>query len=386
MNKISDAKVESLINIATHARERAIAPYSGYKVGAALAAKSRATYDGMNVEMATYSGTTHAERRALNSALENGEREFVAITSRQIGKSTALAIFSIWCATFNKYPGTLSNNTSVGIASASDIQAKKLLYEMKKFLRLGDRHMELTYQDGGQPQFGSEFFTQLLDEHEPNNTTTITFKPYNEEIHGKHLLVDSKSGSTIKSYPATSTVLGETFSVVIIDEAYSEFSGVSIASLVPRYPNLITLRTFSKWAGLAGLRAGYGIFPKSIADFLMKIKQPYNVNTAAQVAVLESLRDIDYLQEIITKIVTERERLFSRLEKEIGWLKPYPSQGNFILCQVTNNKAPMIHQDLRKRGIFIRYFNIPELKNYLRISVGKSEDTDVLIDALCEIC
>ena len=79
MSGITDAKVKSLISIATHAGERAIAPYSSYKVGAALLAKSGSTYDGMNVEMVTYSGTVHAERRALNTALENGEREFVAI-------------------------------------------------------------------------------------------------------------------------------------------------------------------------------------------------------------------------------------------------------------------------------------------------------------------
>ena len=149
-----------------------------------------------------------------------GKREFVSITSRQIGKSTALAVFSLWCSMFNKYKGTVSNNTSVGIASASDVQAKKLLYEMKKFIRLGDRHMEISYKDeDGNTQFGSNFFSSLLDDNEPNNTTTITFKPHNDEIHGEFLLACSKSGSTIKSYPATSTVLGETFSVVIIDEA-----------------------------------------------------------------------------------------------------------------------------------------------------------------------
>lgn len=146
-----------------------------------------------------------------------GEREFVAITSRQIGKSTALAIFSLWCAIFNKYPGTVSNATYVGIASASDVQAKKLLYEMKKFVRLGDRTMYVKYHE--KMQCGETFFSDLLDDHEPNNTTTITFKPYNEQKHGDFILKGSNSGSTIKSYPPTSSVLGETFSIVIIDEA-----------------------------------------------------------------------------------------------------------------------------------------------------------------------
>jgi len=153
------------------------------------------------------------------SMTKKDDREFIALTSRQIGKSTALAIFSIWAAVFNKCPGTLSKNTAVGIASASDVQAKKLLYEMKKFLRLGDGFMAREYLDEeDKPKYGKSFFTDLLDDNEPNNTTTITFKAYDKAIHGI-MLKDSLSGSTIKSYPPTSAVLGETFSVVIIDEA-----------------------------------------------------------------------------------------------------------------------------------------------------------------------
>ena len=146
-------------------------------------------------------------------------REFVAITSRQIGKSTAVAILAIWAAVFNKKPGTVSNNTVVGIVSASDDQAKKLLREMKKLMRLGDVYMKTTYVNDGKPMFGEHFFTDLIDEHEANNTTTITFKAYNEEIHGEFVLKGSKNGSVVKSYPPTTVVLGETFSLIIVDEA-----------------------------------------------------------------------------------------------------------------------------------------------------------------------
>lgn len=141
--------------------------------------------------------------------------EFAWITSRQIGKSTAIAMVSIWMCVFNKYPGTVHENTIVGITSASDVQAKKLLYEVKKLLRKGDRYMEEKYGDA----FQKEFFSKLLDDNEPNNTTTISFKAWKESKHGEYLLKNSKSGSVIKSYPPTSAVLGETFTVVIIDEA-----------------------------------------------------------------------------------------------------------------------------------------------------------------------
>ncbi len=172
--------------------------------------------------------------------------------------------------------------------------------------------------------------------------------------------------------------------IVVVDEAYFEFSNVTVANLVPSYPNLIVLRTFSKWAGLAGLRIGYGFFPMEIADYLMKVKLPYNANTAAQIAVLASLADIDYLRANVAKIVMERERLFDKL-KELGWLRPYPSSANFILCSLPTGEAKGIWQQLQKKGIFVRYFDDLGLKDCLRISVGKPEDTDALVNALKEV-
>ena len=189
--------------------------------------------------------------------------------------------------------------------------------------------------------------------------------------------------------------------IVVVDEAYVEFGSVTAAKLVASYPNLIVLRTFSKWAGLAGLRIGYGLFPVEIASYLMKIKQPYNANAAGQAAVLASLADIEYLRLNVMKIVMERGRLFGKL-KELGWLKPHPSQANFILCSLKHRPGPAviaspdkigtkqslakeIWQQLRKKGIFVRYFDAPLLKDCLRISVGKPEDTDALVRALKEV-
>lgn len=172
--------------------------------------------------------------------------------------------------------------------------------------------------------------------------------------------------------------------LVVVDEAYFEFSGTTVAPFVPNHPNLIVLRTFSKWAGLAGLRVGYGIFSANLVKYLMKIKQPYNVNAAAQVAVLESLKDIDYLSNTIKAITSERERLINQL-CQFDWLKVYPSQANFVLCSVLDGKAKTIHQALQKKGIFIRYFDTPELKDCLRISVGKPEHTEALIEALSKL-
>lgn len=172
--------------------------------------------------------------------------------------------------------------------------------------------------------------------------------------------------------------------VVVIDEAYYEFCGATMAPLVPHHDNLIVLRTFSKWAGIAGLRIGYGVFPPKLARHLMKIKQPYNVNIAAQIAAIETLKDLDYRQKTIKAIIDERERLFAKLS-ELKTLEPLPSKANFILCYIHDGKAAKIHHELQQQGIFVRYFDNVRLKDYLRISIGKPEQTDALISALKEI-
>ena len=170
---------------------------------------------------------------------------------------------------------------------------------------------------------------------------------------------------------------------VVVDEAYIEFSGGSAASLVPEYPNLIVLRTFSKWAGLAGIRAGYGIMPPDLARVLMAIKPPYNITVATEAAVLASLSDRGTLLENVALIVAERERMFSALAS-VPYLEPWPSEANFILCRVTRGSARALRDQLRERGIFLRYFGRPGLDDCIRISVGLPEHTDALLTALAE--
>ena len=123
--------------------------------------------------------------------------------------------------------------------------------------------------------------------------------------------------------------------VVVLDQAYVEFAGPehSYAGWPLVHPNLIVLRTFSKWAGLGGLRVGYGVFPDAIIQQLWKIKQPYNVNSAGNQAALASLADEDYLLGNVARLVAERERLAVELGR-IGYLEPVTgSRSNFLLCR-----------------------------------------------------
>jgi histidinol-phosphate aminotransferase len=191
--------------------------------------------------------------------------------------------------------------------------------------------------------------------------------------------------------------------LVVLDEAYVEFAqrmnplpanGKRDESRSPGeaghiawvndYSNLAVLRTFSKLAGLAGLRVGYGAFPEWLLPQLWKIKQPYNVNVAATMAAIASLQDIATLHDNLGKLIAERDRMSEALS-ELDFLQPYPSHSNFILCRVIDRDARRLKLALEEQGILVRHFDKPGLRDCIRISVGKPDHTDVLIGALRKV-
>ncbi len=179
--------------------------------------------------------------------------------------------------------------------------------------------------------------------------------------------------------------------LLVIDEAYYEFAGETVVDLVADHPNLVVLRTFSKWAGLAGLRVGYGIWHDSVVRHLWKIKQPYNVNVAAQIAAVAALGDLDYQRWCVSRITAERERVHAELA-HIPGLTPLPSAANFVLCRVSATasatavaRAAGLRDGLMHRGILIRYFRKPRLDDHIRITIGTPEQNDRVLAALREL-
>ncbi len=175
-------------------------------------------------------------------------------------------------------------------------------------------------------------------------------------------------------------------SLIVMDEAYVEFTQQdlnlgahqTLIRQVAKRDNLVILRTFSKWAGLAGLRIGFGVFPDWLMKSLWKAKQPYNVNVAASAAAIASLQDRKYLAINVSKIQAERSRLLQKLNA-FAALNPFPSQANFVLCKTNGISAKQIKLELTSRGVFIRYYESALLQDCIRISVGRPEDTDELI-------
>jgi histidinol-phosphate aminotransferase len=173
--------------------------------------------------------------------------------------------------------------------------------------------------------------------------------------------------------------------IVLLDEAYIEFSDTeSRITEVPARENLIVLRTFSKMAGLAGLRVGYGAFPKPLIPHLWKIKEPFTVSVPATAAALTAIENHEALEDTRDQIIAERERLRSKLQT-LSYLTPSPSQTNFVLCRIHDRDPEVLRSALEADGILLRYYSKPGMKGMIRITVGRPEQTDRLMRVLSRL-
>lgn len=167
---------------------------------------------------------------------------------------------------------------------------------------------------------------------------------------------------------------------VCVDEAYIEFGGQSCVPLLRKYDNLIILRSFSKWAGIAGLRLGYGLASETIVRQLMKIKQPYNVNIAAVIAGIASLEDESYRVLTIGKIKEERDRMY-RAIMEMKSYRVTKSCGNFIFLQASQTIIDRVQREFVNAGIAVRTLSVNGA-TALRITIGKPSQNNRVLSVL----
>jgi histidinol-phosphate aminotransferase len=176
---------------------------------------------------------------------------------------------------------------------------------------------------------------------------------------------------------AIETIVAEAPCLVAIDEAYAEFAGVSwLPMMGEQTPNLAVLRTLSKFAGLAGMRVGYGIFPPALMPYLMRVMPGFcNVSAAATAAAIAALRDEVYSQSVVGRILADREALAVRL-REIPGVEPLPSATNFLLVRLPVADAGPIVRHLASRGVYVRHFGNPAfgITDCLRVSIGTTDD------------
>ncbi|MBI5880268.1 MAG: histidinol-phosphate transaminase [Chloroflexi bacterium] len=168
---------------------------------------------------------------------------------------------------------------------------------------------------------------------------------------------------------------------VIVDEAYADFAPYNFMDWTLKYDNLAVLRTFSKGPALAGLRIGYGVFPRILADNLWKITPPFNINAIGAVAATAALEDWDYTKKIAGLIIEEREKLFEELS-QFPFLQPVRGHGSFLLARVEGRSAADLAGAMAKHGCLIRSFDSEYVKNCIRISIGTPRETRMVVDAL----
>ena len=168
--------------------------------------------------------------------------------------------------------------------------------------------------------------------------------------------------------------------VVIVDEAYIDFGGVSALPLIEKYDNLLVVQTFSKSRAMAGMRIGYCIGNEKLIAYLNDVKfsfNSYTMNRPSQLLGVEAVRDDAYFKEITSKIVATRERVKKEL-KELGFSFT-DSKTNFLFATHERIPAQEIFQALRAAGIYVRYWNKPRISNYLRITIGTEEQMDSML-------
>lgn len=175
-------------------------------------------------------------------------------------------------------------------------------------------------------------------------------------------------------------------SVVIVDEAYIDFGGISCLPLLSKYENLLIVQTFSKSRSMAGMRIGFAMGNERLIRYLNDVKfsfNSYTMNRISQILGTEAVRDDAYFKETNARIMETRERIKKEL-KELGFSFP-DSRANFIFASHEKMPGSQLFEALKERKIYVRHWNKPRISEYLRITVGTDEQMDALVKALREI-
>jgi len=192
---------------------------------------------------------------------------------------------------------------------------------------------------------------------------------------------------TLFDLTAIERIAAEAGCLVAIDEAYAEFAGVAHVPLMTLYDNVAVLRTMSKFAGLAGLRVGYGAFPEQLMPHLRRVMPAFcNISAISASAAVASLEDTPHLQAVVATIVADRDALATALHALPG-VMPLPSATNFLLVRLPVVDAAPVVAELARRGVFVRHFPRPDLgiADCLRVTVGTPRENQIFLAELADV-
>jgi len=299
---------------------------------------------------------------------------------------------------FNRYPDPLGNELKKAISRALSVTPDKIVLgngsdELILYLiaAFGRRGYNVLYPVPTFSMYG------IIANCLGNNGTGIPLTEKFELDRSAFIktLKERKISIVFFSYPNNPT--GNCFSretileviktfkgIVVVDEAYGDFSGKTFLPLINKYRNLVILKTFSK-IGLSSLRLGYLISNPEVAGIVEKVRLPFNVNSFSQACGEVFASKKKTMQKYIDEIIKGREYLFKELVKFPGII-PFNSEANFILFRVVG-KSGFLHSELKKRGILIRNLNQKGLlSDCLRVTVGTVSENRIFIKAMTELC
>lgn len=220
----------------------------------------------------------------------------------------------------------------------------------------------------------SEDFTIPVEAYCGINKTVVIANP------------NAPTGITLSTSQIEEIIKSNPNNVVIIDEAYVDFGGESVIPLIRKYDNLLVTGTFSKSRSLAGGRLGFGIGCKALIGDLNTIKyatNPYNVNRMTMAAGVGTLLDEDYTKTNCQTIMAVREWTAKQLE-ELGFVLT-DSKANFLFAKHDKADGGELYLRMRQKGVLIRHFDTPRLRQYNRITVGSREQMELFLEKLNEV-
>ena len=175
-------------------------------------------------------------------------------------------------------------------------------------------------------------------------------------------------------------------SVVVVDEAYIDFGGVSAVPLIAQYDNLLVVHTMSKSRSLAGMRIGYAMGNAELIEGLERVKNSFNSYPLGHLqiaAAVASFNDQDYFEQTTARVIASREQLTEQLQ-ELNF-EVLPSKANFVFARHQQQNAQQLASELRSRGIIVRHFKQERIDQFLRITLGSEQQNQLLVQALTEI-
>lgn len=176
------------------------------------------------------------------------------------------------------------------------------------------------------------------------------------------------------------------YSVVVVDEAYIDFGGASAILLTEKYPNLLVVQTFSKSRSLAGLRVGFAVGHADLINALERVKNSFNSYPLGRMAIAgaaAAMHDKPYFETVCSRIIATRMVTVQKLQG-MGF-SVLPSVANFVFARPPKGNAEEIYLRLKERGVLVRYFNKPRIKEYLRITIGTDEEMAEFLCVLAEL-